>query len=108
MNVFLKSTFHISVLFLIIISLWPGSLIGYLLYRDWGLQPILISGANSPLGIELCELFLKKKFNVIGVVRNLNTESGIKLSNKKNIIIWEHDLSNEHSIENLKNRIILK
>ena len=43
MNVFLKSTFHISVLFLIIISLWPGSLIGYFLYGDWGQQPILIA-----------------------------------------------------------------
>ena len=50
MNVFLKSTFHISVLFLIIISLWPGSLIGYLLYRDWGLQPILIS---NPAGTSI-------------------------------------------------------
>ncbi len=47
MNKVLKSIFHISVLFLIIISLWPGSLIGFLLYSDWGQQPNLI---NNPFG----------------------------------------------------------
>ena len=42
MNKVLKSIFHISVLFLIVISLWPGSLIGFLLYNDWSQQPDLI------------------------------------------------------------------
>ena len=45
MNRLLKSIFHISVLFLIIISLWPGSLIGFLMYRDWGQQPNLIENS---------------------------------------------------------------
>ena len=44
---FLKYIFHISILFLIIISLSPGSLIGYLLYGDWGIQPNLI---ENPFG----------------------------------------------------------
>ena len=43
----LKFIFHISVLFLIIISLFPGSLLGYLLYGDWGQQPNLI---KNPFG----------------------------------------------------------
>ena len=43
----LKSSFHISVLFLIVISLWPGSLIGFLLYNDWSQQPDLI---QNPFG----------------------------------------------------------
>ena len=47
MNELLKSIFYVSVLFLIIISLWPGSLIGYFLYGDWGQQPILI---ENPTG----------------------------------------------------------
>ena len=47
MNKVLKSIFHISVLFLIVISLWPGSLIGFLLYNDWGMQPDLI---KNPFG----------------------------------------------------------
>ena len=41
------SIFHISLLFLIIISVWPGSLLGYLFYSDWGQQPNLI---NNPFG----------------------------------------------------------
>ena len=47
MNKVLKSIFHISVLFLIVISLWPGSLIGFLLYNNWSQQPNLIS---NPFG----------------------------------------------------------
>ena len=44
---FLKFIFHISVFFLIIISLFPGSLLGYFLYNDLGKQPDLI---NNPIG----------------------------------------------------------
>ena len=47
MNKILKYIFNISVLFLIIISLWPGSLIGFLFYGDWGQQPDLI---KNPYG----------------------------------------------------------
>ena len=38
---FLKFVFYISVLFLVIISLYPGSLFGMLFYGDSGLQPNL-------------------------------------------------------------------
>ena len=38
---FLKFIFYISVLFLIIISLYPGSLFGMLLYGDLSVQPNL-------------------------------------------------------------------
>ena len=44
---FLKSFFHISILFLIIVSLYPGSLLGYLFYGDWSQQPNLI---ENPFG----------------------------------------------------------
>ena len=47
MNKILKSIFHISVLLLIIISLWPGSLLGYFLYGNLELQPNLI---QNPFG----------------------------------------------------------
>ena len=43
----LISIFHISILFLIIISLWPGSLLGYFFYGNWGQQPNLI---QNPFG----------------------------------------------------------
>ena len=47
MNKFLKSIFYISVLFLIIISLYPGSLLGYLFYGDLEHQLDLI---ENPFG----------------------------------------------------------
>ena len=59
MNKVLKSIFHISVLFLIIISLWPGSLFGFLFYGDWGKQPYLI---ENPFGTTInhfiCYIFI--------------------------------------------------
>ena len=45
MNIFLKIIFNISALFLIVISLYPGSLIGLLLNNDLGKQPDIISNA---------------------------------------------------------------
>ena len=44
---FLKFVFHISIIFLIIISLFPGSLLGFFLYDDLGRQPYLIA---NPFG----------------------------------------------------------
>ena len=47
---FLKFIFHTSVLFLIVISFFPGSLIGLLLYGELSIQPDLIS---NPFGTTL-------------------------------------------------------
>ena len=43
----LKFIFNISILFLIIIYLYPGSLIGFILYDDIGREPDFI---NNPVG----------------------------------------------------------
>ena len=52
--VFLKLIFHSSILLLIIISLFPGSLLGYFLYNDLGRQPVLIANPNiNPFGTAL-------------------------------------------------------
>ena len=47
MTKFLKTYLKSSLLFLIIISLYPGSLLGFLLYGDLGKQPNLI---ENPFG----------------------------------------------------------
>ena len=44
---FLKFIFHISTFFLIIISLYPGSLLGYMFYGDFHQQPNLV---ENPFG----------------------------------------------------------
>ena len=36
---YLRILFHILILILIILSLYPGSILGFLLYGDFGLQP---------------------------------------------------------------------
>ena len=36
---YLRILFHILILLLIILSLYPGSILGFLLYGDFGLQP---------------------------------------------------------------------
>ena len=38
---YLRILFHILIFILIIISLYPGSILGFLLYGDFGLQPYL-------------------------------------------------------------------
>ena len=56
---FLKYIFHISVLFLIIISLYPGSLLGYFFYSDLSRQPDLVA---NPFGTSInhfaCYLYI--------------------------------------------------
>ena len=47
---FLKFVFYISIPLLIIISLFPGSLLGIILYNDLSKQPNLI---NSPVGASI-------------------------------------------------------
>ena len=47
MTKFLKLIFNTSVLLLIVISLYPGSIFGFLFYGDWGRQPSLI---DNPFG----------------------------------------------------------
>ena len=50
MSKFFKSVFLVSVLFLIIISLFPGSLLGYFFYDDFGKQPDVI---KNPFGTSI-------------------------------------------------------
>ena len=61
---FLKFIFHISVLFLIIISLYPGSLLGYLLYSDFGQQPNLI---KNPFGTTINHFIAYVYISLLGL-----------------------------------------
>jgi len=47
---FLKFIFYISIIFLILISLFPGSLLGFLFYQDWSREPDLV---NNPFGTSI-------------------------------------------------------
>ena len=73
---FLKSIFHISVLFLVIISLYPGSLLGYLLYGDWGQQPNLI---KNPFGTTINHFIYYFYVSLLGFFLYLRSENFTKL-----------------------------
>jgi VanZ like family. len=76
MNRILKYILHISVLFLIIISLWPGSLIGFLMYRDWGQQPNLI---ENPFGTTINHFIYYLYISLLGFFLYLKNENFKKL-----------------------------
>ena len=73
---FLKSIFHISVLFLVIISLYPGSLFGYLLYGDWGQQPNLI---KNPFGTTINHFIYYFYVSLLGFFLYSRSENFTKL-----------------------------
>jgi VanZ family protein len=56
---FLKLTYYISIFVLIIISLFPGSIIGFLLYGDWHIQPNLIKNPfDTTINHFICYFFV--------------------------------------------------
>ena len=68
--------FHISVLFLIIISLWPGSLLGYFFYDDWNQQPNLIT---NPFGTTINHFICYIYVSLLGFFLYTKTENFEKL-----------------------------
>ena len=73
---FLKLVFHISVLLLIILSLYPGSLIGFLLYGDLGQQPNLI---KNPFGTTINHFFSYFYVSLLGFVLYLKKKNFHKI-----------------------------
>ena len=76
MTKILKSIFHVLVSFLIIISLWPGSLLGYFLYGDWGQQPNLI---QNPFGTTINHFISYSCVSLLGLYLYSKTENFKKL-----------------------------
>ena len=73
---FLKSIFHISVLFLIIISLYPGSLFGYFFYGDVNQQPNLI---KNPFGTTINHFICYLYISLLGFFLYLKSSNFKKL-----------------------------
>ena len=74
---FLKFIFHISVILLIIISLYPGSLLGHLFYGDSSQQPNLI---QNPFGTSINHFFYYFYITILGLLVYLRTNSFKKLT----------------------------
>ena len=71
-----KYIFHFSALFLIVISLWPGSLLGFLFYGDWGLQPNLV---ENPYGTTINHFIYYVYLSLLGFFIYLKNENFKKL-----------------------------
>ena len=76
MSKFFKSVFLVSVLFLIIISLFPGSLLGYFFYGDFGKQPDVI---ENPFGTTINHFICYFCVSLLGLIVYLKEENFKKL-----------------------------
>ena len=74
---FLKFIFHISILFLIIISLFPGSLLGLFLYDDLSRQPNLI---KNPIGTAINHFIYYFYVSMLGLCLYLKNDNFQKLA----------------------------
>tara|TARA_B100000686_G_C16710913_1_gene929055 strand:- start:531 stop:929 length:399 start_codon:yes stop_codon:yes gene_type:complete len=74
--ILLKFIFHISILLLITLSLYPGSLIGYLLYGDMGKQPNLI---HNPFGTAINHFISYLYVSLLGLFVYLRNKNFKKL-----------------------------
>ena len=72
----LKFIFYISVVILIIISLYPGSLAGFLLYGDLGKQPNLI---KNPFGTVINHFIYYFYISALGLFAYLKNHNFQKL-----------------------------
>ena len=75
-NIFLKIIFNISLLFLIVISLYPGSLLGYLFYGNLGQQPELI---DNPFGTTINHFLCYLYISLLGFFIYLRDKNFIKI-----------------------------
>tara|TARA_X000000368_G_C22629576_1_gene535967 strand:- start:201 stop:605 length:405 start_codon:yes stop_codon:yes gene_type:complete len=71
-----KTIFIFSILFLIIVSLWPGSLIGYFFYQDWNAEPHLI---KNPYGTSINHFIYYIYVSLLGFLIFLNTKNFKKI-----------------------------
>ena len=71
-----KYIFHFSALFLIVISLWPGSLLGFLFYGDWDQQPNLV---KNPFGTTINHFIYYVYLSLLGFFIYLKNENFKKL-----------------------------
>jgi len=66
--------YYLSLVLLLLIYLFPGSIIGYLLYGNLGKQPNLI---NNPIGTTINHFFYFFYLTFLGIIYNLNEKKFI-------------------------------
>ena len=74
--IFLKFVFYVSVIFLIVLSLYPGSLLGFLFYGDLSRQPHLI---GNPFGTSINHFIAYFYVSILGLCLYLKSKKFQKL-----------------------------
>ena len=73
---FLKLIFYISIISIIVLSLFPGSLLGFLFYHDLSRQPILF---ENPFGTSVNHFISYFYISILGLCLYLRNEKFQKL-----------------------------
>ena len=73
---FLRFIFYISVIFLIVLSVYPGSLLGFLFYGDFGKQPNFI---KNPFGTTINHFISYIYITLLGLFLHLRSKNFKKL-----------------------------
>jgi VanZ family protein len=71
---FIIYLYYLSLVVLLVIYLFPGSIIGYLLYEDLGKQPSFV---NNPIGTSINHFFYFCWLTFLGLIYNLNKKKFI-------------------------------
>ena len=71
---FIIYLYYLSLFVLLVIYLFPGSIIGYLLYLDLGKQPNLV---NNPIGTSINHFFYFFYLTFLGLIYNLSKKKFI-------------------------------
>ena len=66
--------YYLSLVVLLFIYLFPGSITGYLLYGDLGKQPNLV---NNPIGTSINHFFYFSYLSLLGLISNLSEKKFI-------------------------------
>ena len=76
MTKFLKLIFNTSILLLIIISLYPGSILGFLFFGDWGREPNLV---KNPFGTTINHFIYYVYVSLLGFFLYLRSDNFKKM-----------------------------
>ena len=99
--------YYFSLLVLLILYLFPGSLIGYFLYGDLGQQPYLIT---NPIGTSINHLIFFSYITVLATIVRLRIKNIFTRVLKGHIAVSDYKLTNKTSgsIIDIKARKYLK
>ena len=91
---FIIYLYYLSLIVLAIVYLFPGSIIGYLLYGDLGTQPNLV---NNPIGTSINHFLYFLFLAFLGSIFNSNKKSSLNHKHSLTVFLKELGKSNQYT-----------